>query len=326
MKVENQWIVGVDLGGTTTKLAFVNTNGEIVHKWEIHTDNSDEGLNITSNIAKAIDEKLIELGVSKNNLLGIGMGAPGPVNYEKGIIINAVNLGWKDHFPLKERLETETSLPVMIENDANCAALGEMWNGAGKGTKNLVCVTLGTGVGGGVIANGDIVRGINGAAGEIGHITAIPSGGAPCNCGKTGCLETITSATGIVRIAKEELAKDGTNGFLVERHAENGTISAKDVFDAARNNDTLARKVVDEVAFHLGLVLANIANTLNPELIVLGGGVSKAGTILVNPVKEKFTEFAFSPVKESTDIVLATLGNDAGVIGAAWLIKNHMKI
>ncbi|WP_425412189.1 ROK family glucokinase [Neobacillus massiliamazoniensis] len=326
MKLENQWIVGVDLGGTTTKLAFVNTNGEIAHKWEIHTDNSDEGLNITTNIAKAIDEKLVELGISKKDLLGIGMGAPGPVNYEKGVIINAVNLGWKDHYPLKERLETETALLVMIENDANCAALGEMWNGAGKGAKNLVCVTLGTGVGGGVIANGDIVRGINGAAGEIGHITAIPSGGAQCNCGKTGCLETITSATGIVRIAKEELVKNGTNGFLAEKLAENGTISAKDVFDAARNNDTLASKVVDEVAFHLGFVLANIANTLNPELIVLGGGVSRAGTILLNQVKEKFTKFAFSPVKESTDIALATLGNDAGVIGAAWLIKNHKKI
>jgi glucokinase len=322
--VANQMIVGVDLGGTTTKLAFLNLDGEIITKWEIPTDNSNEGLNITTNIANAIDEKVTELGLTKENLLGIGMGAPGPVNYETGVILNVVNLGWQDNYPLKDRLESATSLPVMLENDANCAALGEMWNGAGKGAKDLVCVTLGTGVGGGVIANGNIVQGINGAAGEIGHITAIPYGGALCNCGKTGCLETIASATGIVRIAKEELAKDSVPGVLSEKMAQNGMITAKDVFDAARNGDATATKTVDHVSFHLGFVLAGIANTLNPEKIVLGGGVSKAGTVLLDSVKKYFAKFAFSSVKESTEITIATLGNDAGVTGAAWLIKNKV--
>jgi glucokinase len=318
-------IVGVDLGGTTTKLAFLNLEGEIKTKWEIPTDNSNEGLNITTNIANAIDEKLNELGISKENLLGIGMGAPGPVNYETGVILNVVNLGWQDNFPLKDRLEAETSLPVMLENDANCAALGEMWNGAGKGAKDLVCVTLGTGVGGGVIANGNIVQGINGAAGEIGHITSIPYGGAPCNCGKTGCLETIASATGIVRIAKEELAKDTTGtGELYKLMTQNGSITAKDVFDTARNGDETALKILDQVSFHLGFAIANIANTLNPEKIVLGGGVSKAGTVLLDSVKAFFDKFAFSSVRESTKITIATLGNDAGVTGAAWLIKNKL--
>lgn len=318
-------IVGVDLGGTTTKLAFLNLEGEIKTKWEIPTDNSNEGLNITTNIANAIDEKLNELGISKENLLGIGMGAPGPVNYETGVILNVVNLGWQDNFPLKDRLEAETSLPVMLENDANCAALGEMWNGAGKGAKDLVCVTLGTGVGGGVIANGNIVQGINGAAGEIGHITSIPYGGAPCNCGKTGCLETIASATGIVRIAKEELAKDTTvTGELYKLMTQNGSITAKDVFDTARNGDETALKILDQVSFHLGFAIANIANTLNPEKIVLGGGVSKAGTVLLDSVKAFFDKFAFSSVRESTKITIATLGNDAGVTGAAWLIKNKL--
>jgi glucokinase len=320
--LSNKWIVGVDLGGTTTKLAFVTTDGEIVHKWEIPTDNVNEGQNITVNIAKAIDEKLYELGKSKNELSGIGMGAPGPVNYEKGIVLNVVNLGWQDNYPLKDKLEAATSLPAAIENDANCAALGEMWKGAGNGAKDLVCVTLGTGVGGGVIAGGQVIQGINGAAGEIGHITSIPAGGAPCNCGKTGCLETVASATGIVRLAKEKLENEPT-GELAEKLTKNGTITAKDVFDAARNSDRISLKVLDEVSFYLGFALANIANTLNPESIVLGGGVSKAGEILLDPVNDNFAKFAFSAVRDSTKISLATLGNDAGVLGAAWLIKNE---
>jgi glucokinase len=319
-----KWIVGVDLGGTTTKLAFINRNGEIVHKWEIPTDNSNEGQNITLNIANAIDQKLTELNEDKSKLAGVGMGAPGPVDYDTGVILNVVNLGWKDNFPLQASLESLTGLPAVIENDANCAALGEMWNGAGKGAKDLVCVTLGTGVGGGVIANGNIVQGINGAAGEIGHITSIPFGGSPCNCGKSGCLETIASATGIVRLAVIELSKAEAKGELADLFTSNGRVTAKDVFDCARNGDDLAKKILDEVAFHLGFALANIANTLNPEKIVLGGGVSRAGDILVNAVKVNFSLFAFSSVRESTNLTLATLGNDAGVIGAAWLIKNKL--
>jgi glucokinase len=322
--MSGQWIVGVDLGGTTTKLAFINRNGEIVHKWEIPTDNSNEGQNITFNIANAIDQKLTELNEDKSKLAGVGMGAPGPVDYDTGVILNVVNLGWKDNFPLQASLESLTGLPAVIENDANCAALGEMWNGAGKGAKDLVCVTLGTGVGGGVIANGNIVQGINGAAGEIGHITSIPFGGSPCNCGKSGCLETIASATGIVRLAVIELSKAEAKGELTDLFTSNGRVTAKDVFDCARNGDDLAKKILDEVAFHLGFALANIANTLNPEKIVLGGGVSRAGDILVNAVKVNFSLFAFSSVRESTNLTLATLGNDAGVIGAAWLIKNKL--
>ncbi|MDQ6599648.1 ROK family glucokinase [Bacillus salipaludis] len=324
--MQDKWIVGVDLGGTTTKLAFLTTSGEILQKWEIPTDNSDEGRNITCNIAKAINEKLASLGENKNRLIGIGMGAPGPVDYENGVILNVVNLGWKENYPLKEQLEVTTALPAAIENDANCAALGEMWKGAGGGAKDLVCVTLGTGVGGGVIIGGNIVQGSNGAAGEIGHITAIPNGGAPCNCGKTGCLETVASATGIVRLATKEILKGDLKGELAAKQAANGKITAKDVFDSARNGDQMAVKVLDEVTFHLGLVLANIGNTLNPQKIVIGGGVSKAGDILLNSVKQQFNQFAFSSVKKSTELALATLGNDAGVIGAAWLIKNKLNL
>lgn len=322
--MSEKWIAGIDLGGTTTKIAFVTLNGELIEKWEIPTDNSNEGQNITLNIAKSIDEKLHELGKSRDSLLGAGMGAPGPVDYQTGVILNAVNLGWQDHFPLHASLEAAISLPAVIENDANCAALGEMWKGAGNGAKDVVCVTLGTGVGGGVIANGNIVQGVNGAAGEIGHITVVPFGGAPCNCGKTGCLETVASATGIVRLANEELAKEGASGRLVDILTVNGSITAKDVFDCARTGDALAKGIVDTVAFHLGFALAAIANTTNPEKIVIGGGVSKAGHILLDAIHESFAKFAFSPVRESTQLALATLGNDAGVIGAAWLIKKKM--
>ncbi|QCJ43464.1 ROK family glucokinase [Bacillus sp. S3] len=319
-----QWLASVDLGGTTTKIAFITMDGEIVHKWEIPTDNSNDGRNITINIAQALSEQLDELGETHDKLAGIGMGAPGPVDYETGIILNVVNLGWQDNYPLKDSLEAATSLPAVIENDANCAALGEMWKGAGNGARDLVCVTLGTGVGGGVIANGNIVQGINGAAGEIGHITAIPFGGASCNCGRTGCLETIASATGIVRLAMAELTKNELLGELSELFTKNGKITAKDVFDSARNGDQVSKKVLGEVSFHLGFVLASIANTLNPEKIVLGGGVSKAGSILLEAVNENFAKFTFSAVRDSTKLALATLGNDAGVLGAAWLIKNKL--
>jgi glucokinase len=322
--MQDKWIVGVDLGGTTIKLAFINMDGDIIHKWEIKTDNSDEGKNITINIAKSIDQKLEEVEMTKHKLVGIGMGAPGPVNYDTGVILNAVNLGWRDSFPLRDLLETETSLPVCIDNDANCAALGEMWKGAGNGAKDLVCVTLGTGIGGGVIINGEIVKGVNGAGGEIGHITAIPIGGSHCNCGKKGCIETIASATGIVRQANVELLKEEARGELKEILHQNGAITAKDVMDCVRNRDPLAEKVMENVSFYLGFVLAGIANTLNPEKIVLGGGVSRAGKVLLDPVKEKFNQFSFKPVRESTEINLATLGNDAGIIGAAWLVKSKL--
>jgi glucokinase len=258
----------------------------------------------------------------KEGVLGIGMGAPGPVNVKTGIIDGAFNLGWKSEYPLQQILEEKTSIPVFVDNDANCAALGEMWKGAGVGTKELVCLTLGTGIGGGVISNGHIIHGIKGASGEIGHITAIPTGGAPCNCGKTGCIETIASATGIARMATEKLKIETEDGELLRIFTKNGKVSAKDVLDSARNGDRLANEVVNEVALYLGLAISHIANTLNPEKIVLGGGVSKAGEILLKPVNEYFVKYSFNRVASSTTLTLATLGNDAGVIGAAWLVVN----
>ena len=194
--MSEKWLIGVDIGGTTTKIAIIQDQGEIVEKWEIPTDNANQGKYIIPNISKCIKQKLVGQQIDISHIKGIGVGAPGPANIKTGMMENTPNLSWHDHYPLRELLEKDTGLPVIINNDANCAALGEMWKGAGEGAKDLVCVTLGTGVGGGVIVNGEVVQGVRGAAGEFGHITSIHSGGAPCNCGKNGCLETIASATG----------------------------------------------------------------------------------------------------------------------------------
>ncbi|MGG0716502.1 ROK family glucokinase [Robertmurraya massiliosenegalensis] len=320
-----KWVVGVDLGGTSIKIAFIDTLGTMITKWEIPTDNREAGKNITTDIAKTIEAKLVELGQTKEILYGVGMGAPGPVDYANGIIYNTVNLAWEDNYPLSDHLGRELSLPVYIENDANCAALGEMWKGAGNGAKDIVCVTLGTGVGGGIITNGEIVQGISGSAGEIGHITSVPVNGAPCNCGKTGCLETVASATGIVRLATEKLNSQTNNeGPLMALFQSKGKIAAKDVFDCGRAGDELSLEVIEEVAYYLGLALANLGNTLNPEKIVLGGGVSKAGEILLGKVQAYFNKYAFPRVKESTKISIATLGNDAGILGAGRLVVNRI--
>ncbi len=254
--MEDTWFAGIDLGGTTIKLAFINMYGEIQHKWEVPTDKS--GNTITVTIAKALDQKLEELNKPKRIVKWIGMGAPGPVEMTTGMVYETTNMGWKN-YPLKDHLEAETGIPAVIENDANIAALGEMWKGAGDGAKDVILVTLGTGVGGGIIVNGEIVHGKNGAGGEIGHICSIPEGGAPCNCGKSGCIETIASATGIVRIAKEKLAAVSDSSLLQVRD-----LTARDVFEAAKQQDKTALEVVDYVAKHLGLVLGNLASAMNP--------------------------------------------------------------
>lgn len=320
--MEERWLVGVDIGGTTIKMAFISLQGDIIYSWEIDTDISNKGKHIPASIARSIDQKLEELNQTKNQLVGIGIGAPGPVNSEDGSVEVAVNLGW-ERFLLQTILERETSLPVVVDNDANIAAIGEMWKGAGKGAKNLICVTLGTGVGGGIIVNGEVVNGVNGAGGEIGHITSVPKDGSPCNCGKSGCLETVASATGVVRLAMEDLASTNETSIL-RNYYDGQPLSAKLVFDAANEGDELANRVIGKVAYHLGLALANLANGLNPEKIVIGGGVSKAGDTLLRPLKEEFIQFAFPRVAHGVKIVIATLGNNAGVIGGAWLAKEKL--
>ncbi|HEY4554770.1 MAG TPA: ROK family glucokinase [Bacillaceae bacterium] len=319
-----RYVAGIDIGGTTVKMAVFTLEGDMVDKWEIPTDKTGGGEHIIRDIGASMKKQLDSLGIPYEALQSAGVGAPGPVDVENGLLFEAVNLGWKDRYPLRDLVKDALQIPTAIDNDANCAALGEMWKGAGKGAGDLICITLGTGVGGGIIVNGDIVHGAKGAAGEIGHMTAVPEGGYLCNCGKTGCLETVASATGLVRMAMDNIKAWNGASFLKEKVEKAGVISAKDVFEAASMGDEPAASTIDQLALQLGLALANAGSILNPEKIVLGGGVSKAGDLVLSPVKQYFRKFAFKPVGESTEIVVAELENDAGVTGAAWLAVNKI--
>ena len=304
---------GVDVGGTTIKMGFFETSGKLIDKWEIKTDTSNGGENILSDIAKAIDNKLAQEGISKNDVQGVGVGVPGPVN-SKGIVLKCVNLGW-GVFNVEEELASLTGLKVKAGNDANVAALGEMWQGAGKGSEDMVMVTLGTGVGGGIIVDGKVLAGATGAGGEIGHITVNNDEIEACNCGQYGCLEQYTSATGIVRMAKRKLAKTDEETSL--RAVEE--LSAKTIFDEAKKGDKIAGELVEELGKILGGTLSNIAAVTNPEVIVIGGGVSKAGQILIDTIRKHFTESVFHACKD-TRFVLAGLGNDAGMYGCVKML------
>ncbi|WP_261129456.1 ROK family glucokinase [Bacillus sp. Marseille-Q3570] len=311
--------IGIDLGGTTIKMAIVDPKGNIVEKWEIPTDTSNNGRNISQDIADSLKMKLENANLELKDIEGIGIGAPGFINMENGFVYHAVNVGW-ENYPLKDDLESKTGLEVIVDNDANIAALGEMWKGAGKQASDLICITLGTGIGGGIISNGTILHGTNGMAGEIGHITSIVDGGADCNCGKKGCLETIASATGISRIAMEGLDQNPTS-VLNKTLGKGMKVSAEDVFNAAGKGDAWAIEVIDSITHHLGLAIANMANVINPSRIVIGGGVSRAGDLLMVPLKNEFSKYALPRVQDGADFAIASLGNDAGVIGSARLLS-----
>lgn len=252
----------------------------------------------------------------------MGVGAPGFIDGETGFVYQAVNIGWRD-FPLAEHFQKISQLPVYVANDANVAALGENWQGAGQQASNLLAVTLGTGVGGGVIVGGEIVSGENGTGGEIGHIT-VDTEGEACNCGRIGCLETITSATGIVRQAMKKI-EDHPSSDLANYYQETGTLTSKDIFDRAKSGDTLSQDIVDHTADILGFVISNIATVINPSKILIGGGVSKAGAGFIEQIGNQFNKYALGRISSICEVTAAKLGNDAGLIGAASLVKQHIQ-
>ena len=313
-------IIGIDLGGTSVKLAILTTVGEIQEKWSIKTNILDEGSHIVPDIIDSIKHRFETYGLTKEDFLGVGMGSPGVVDSEAGTVIGAYNLNWKTLQLVKDQFESALGLPFFIDNDANVAALGEQWVGAGNNNPNVVFMTLGTGVGGGVIAAGNLIRGVKGAGGELGHITVDFDAPFACTCGKKGCLETVASATGIVNLTRryaEEYAGDAKLKQLIDDGEE---VTAKDVFDLAKEGDDLALIVYRHFSNYLGVACANIAAVLNPAYIILGGGVSAAGEFLLDGVRNVFADNSFPQIKESTQIVLATRGNDAGVLGAASLV------
>lgn len=317
-------ILGIDLGGTSVKFAILTENGEIQQKWSIRTNILDEGSHIVPDIIESIKHRMALYEMTSEDFLGIGMGSPGAVNRENGTVFGAYNLNWKQTIEIKQAIEAETGLPFFIDNDANVAALGEKWQGAGADDDNVVFVTLGTGVGGGVITDGNLVHGVAESGGELGHITVDPKDGFDCTCGKKGCLETVASATGVLNLTRklsEGYAGDSQLKTMVDDGAE---ITSKQVFDLAKQGDDLAEMVVDEFSFYLGLACSHLGNILNPKFIVIGGGVSNAGEFLLEKVRKNFAQFTFPNVRETTKIKIAELGNDAGVIGASYLVKTGL--
>ncbi len=307
-----KYVVGVDVGGTTVKLGFFDTEGVFLDKWEIPTRVEEEGSHILPDVAESIKKKLEEKRILFEDVAGVGIGAPGPID-SNGVVYKAVNLGW-NVFSIKEKLEEHLKLPVMAGNDANVAALGEMWKGGGLGSRNLVMVTLGTGVGVGIIVDGRILTGFTGAGGEIGHIHVEDQEAEVCGCGNKGCLEQYASATGITRLANRKLKESGMDSML-----RNGKISARTVFDAVKAKDALAMEVAEEFGRYLGNGLAGVACVVNPEVIVIGGGVSNAGEILIDYIRPYYEKSVFHGSR-SVKFSLATLGNDAGIYGAAKLV------
>ena len=307
-----KYCFGIDVGGTTVKCGLFTVEGEVLDKWEIKTRTEDNGINILPDVAETINQKIQEKNIEKESVAGIGIGVPGPVN-EAGEVPCAVNLHW-GYVNIVGDLERLTGLPVKAGNDANVAALGDLWKGGGAGYHSLIMVTLGTGGGGGIIINEKIVAGSHGAGGEIGHAHVEDAITDPCNCGNCGCLEQVASATGIVRLAKEALASTEAPSLLRDQE-----VTAKAVWDAVKEKDAVAIQVAERFGNYLGKTLAVFATVADPQVIVIGGGVSKAGTILLDYVTGPFRKYAFSACRE-TEFALATLGNDAGIFGAAKMV------
>ncbi len=306
---------GIDVGGTTVKLGLFNTAGELLDKWEITTRTENFGENILSDICEAMEAKLAEKEISLDDIEGVGIGLPGPITND-GTVLQCVNLGWGT-FNVEEKLsEMFRGIKVKAGNDANVAALGEAWQGGGKDYDDIVMITLGTGVGGGVIINGKILTGYNGGAGEIGHMHVDDNETESCNCGRKGCLEQFTSATGVVRLAKR-LMNNTDKETKMREFGEN--ITAKDVFDLAKEGDAGANEVVETMGTYLGTAMSHIAVVVNPQAFIIGGGVSKAGQFLIDAIKDKYRETCFAACGDAA-VHLATLGNDAGMYGAAAMI------
>ena len=309
----SKYAFGVDIGGTTVKIGLFDKEGCVLDKWEIPTNKENKGASILPDVAQSLLAKMKEKGIGEEDLAGIGVGAPGAVDEEGTLVGGAVNIGW-DTFNIPKVMNAYINVPVKAANDANAAAFGEMWQGGGKGYNNMVAVTLGTGVGGGIIINGRLLSGATGAGGEIGHIHLEDNETEECGCKNKGCLEQYASATGIVRLAGRRLKKDDKPSVLRE-----GKLSAKSVFDAVKAGDEVAIEIAEQFGEYLGKGLAVVADVVNPEIFVIGGGVSKAGEVLITFVEPNFRKYVYQQCKNAK-FALAKLGNDAGIYGAAGLI------
>ena len=304
---------GVDLGGTTVKLAYFDETGKLLEKWEIPTVTDAEGARILPDIARSVQEYVAKNNIASDDVVGIGIGVPGPVSAE-GVVNRCVNLGW-GVFNIEKTLSDLTGFPVKAGNDANVAALGESWVGGGEGCDNMVLATLGTGVGGGIIIDGKIVSGVHGAGGEIGHMVLNKDETVPCGCGKYGCAEQYCSATGIVNTALRHLNRSVYPSSL----RDIPKLTCKDVFAAAENGDVVAREILERVYSHIAEFVSDVCCVIDPEVVVIGGGVSKAGQPLLDGIRRHMHKYVFHAIS-GVRLALATLGNDAGAYGAFKLV------
>ncbi|GEL15872.1 ROK family glucokinase [Pediococcus cellicola] len=319
-----KYIVGVDLGGTRIKIGLVNTNGDIVQEWSIPTNKEKEGSMILPDIVTALNKKFERKEIVKKSILGIGIGVAGNVDYKTGYVRGAYNLNWKHKISVKSELQEKMGVPVFVENDSNVAALGEHLVGNCKLDDSFVLITLGTGIGAGMVINGNLYRGATGCSGEIGHDTVVPNGPL-CTCGKRGCLETVASATGVVNVAKMLAEQTSQVSQIKDSLKEHKNISSKEIFEAAEfQHDEFAKEVVDKIADYLGHASADIANMLNPNSIVFGGGVSAAGEFLRRRIEHYYHYYVFKPNEEATKIKMAGLQNNAGIVGAAALVMDEI--
>ncbi len=312
---QEQYAFGIDVGGTTIKLGLFDAQeGELLEKWEIPTRTEENGCHILADAAESVRNKIAGKNLQREQIAGIGIGVPGPV-LPNGIVNGAVNLHWSEMDVEGILSDLLDGMPVKVGNDANVAALGEQWKGGGRGYSSIVMVTLGTGVGGGIILDGKILPGSHGAGGEIGHMLVSHHETAVCNCGKKGCLEQYASASGVVRITRKALAENTAPTML----QDNGALTAKQIFDAAKAGDVFALSMVEAFGKKLGEALASICTVIDPEAIVIGGGMSKAGRIILDTVQKYYTPAAFHACR-TTAFKMAELGNDAGIYGAVRMV------
>jgi glucokinase len=309
--------IGVDLGGTSIKVGICNEEGKLLHTFEGPTESEEGPQAVLDRIAQYVKQIVSDSSYSWEQVAGVGAGIAGFIDLEQGIVIESVNLKWQN-VEITRELNERLNLPVKVNNDANVAALGEAWSGAGKGVQHLICLTLGTGVGGGIIINGKIIEGFRGMAAELGHIKIVPDLEAiQCGCGQMGCVETVSSATGIIRMAKDAVGRGEITSL-----SELGSISAKAVFDAAKDGDEVAIRIVKRAAYYLAKAMAAVAVVLNPQRFIIGGGVSKAGDVLFDEIRKVYKQNVPAVFVDGVDIVPAQLGNDAGIVGAAGLNLN----
>ena len=313
------YYAGVDLGGTNTKIGILNREGDILKSRIIKTLSAEGVDNTLERIWKTIQELAQELDINIENIKGIGLGIPGPV-LEQSIVAFFANFPWERNINIKEKLEKLTGIETKLDNDVNIIALGEAKYGAAKGSKSSVTVALGTGIGGGIYIDGKLVSGAKGAGGEVGHMKIVKDGKL-CGCGQKGCFEAYVSATGLIREAVSRLTVNKQNLLYKMIDGDLMKLEAKDIFDAAREGDAFSLDLVDYEAEYLALGIANILNIINPEVVVLGGGVALAGDILLNPMREKMVKYALPVTLEELKIVQGVLGNEAGIKGAVGLFN-----